>query len=502
MTHCFSRLGAVSVLLLILGAVGPQPVFAQLTTPVLTSVQPGTVPAGEVMTLTGSGFASYNRVVFSGPTPTETAVGSFDGATLGVRTPSTLASGHYSIIVHTVAGASNAIGVQIVGFAPPPGPTSSPVPPGQPTPLPEPVGVQLTSITPSTATPGTNSALSGNGFASYNIILLTGPSGTIRLEVGAISPNDMRFTLPDRLLDGTYHVTLSNFRGTSNALQLNITGGIPPIPIPTTPPFPTILPPPPFPTIVPPPPFPTITPPFPTTTPPPTPQNEYTALGDSIARGFFGLFTYVGYYRNHLEGDLGLAMNVNNIANSGSTSAELLESTRSDASVRGAISRSKIVTWNIGGNDLRRARDSYKRGTCGGPTNEACLRTAVDSFKSNWSAIVSEMAALRGSNQVMRTMDLYYPWVKEDSATDSWPSDSGRNDFTVLLPYFREANAHIAATTSGIPVAHVSTIFNGSSGTEDPSDKGYITFDGYHPSLRGQQVIADTLRNLGYSPLR
>ena len=37
---------------------------------------------------------------------------------------------------------------------------------------------------------------------------------------------------------------------------------------------------------------------------------------------------------------------------------------------------------------------------------------------------------------------------------------------------------------------------------EDPSDKGYITFDGLHPNDNGHKVIADLFRDLDYAPLR
>lgn len=43
--------------------------------------------------------------------------------------------------------------------------------------------------------------------------------------------------------------------------------------------------------------------------------------------------------------------------------------------------------------------------------------------------------------------------------------------------------------------------FNGTSGTEDPRAKGYISLDGFHPNNTGHQKIADCLHALGYSPL-
>ena len=45
------------------------------------------------------------------------------------------------------------------------------------------------------------------------------------------------------------------------------------------------------------------------------------------------------------------------------------------------ITNSKIVTWDIGGDDLANAHDHYTQGTCGGTDNEDCLHTAVTTFE-------------------------------------------------------------------------------------------------------------------------
>ena len=45
------------------------------------------------------------------------------------------------------------------------------------------------------------------------------------------------------------------------------------------------------------------------------------------------------------------------------------EQSRVACLARRATREAEIVTWNIGGNDLRAARNSYKKGTCGGVDN-------------------------------------------------------------------------------------------------------------------------------------
>jgi hypothetical protein len=49
--------------------------------------------------------------------------------------------------------------------------------------------------------------------------------------------------------------------------------------------------------------------------------------------------------------------------------------------LRRIVGSSEIVTWNIGGNDLLRARGKYKQKACGGDDNQKCIREATDSYQ-------------------------------------------------------------------------------------------------------------------------
>lgn len=233
---------------------------------------------------------------------------------------------------------------------------------------------------------------------------------------------------------------------------------------------------------------------------------NYTALGDSLA---FGLYApigkgYVPTYSGYVASDNGVSVKLTNLGIPGWTSADLLGALRSDAIFRFSVASSSVVTWDIGGNDLLNARDQYKAGTCGGADNQDCLRSAVSSFKSNWSGIITAILSLRSpGHTIIRTMDIYNPFVNADKAADTWPGDQG-NDFKVLKPYLDEINNYIAATSaaSHIPYARVYQAFNGPGGDIDPATRGYLAFDGYHPNTRGHRVIADLFRGLGYAPLR
>jgi len=232
----------------------------------------------------------------------------------------------------------------------------------------------------------------------------------------------------------------------------------------------------------------------------------YTALGDSIG---FGLFApigdgYVPTYDRLVEADSGANVNTINLCVPGWTSSDLMNAIRGNLIFRLSVATSTIVTVNIGGNDLLGARRDYKDRTCGGADNQDCLRTGVAVFNANFNAILAEVRSLRGARRtIIRTMDVYNPFVNEDRAQNTWPNDQG-NDFQVSKPYLDAINSQIAATATArnIPYARVYLAFNGPNGDIDPGDRGLLAFDGLHPNGRGHRLIAGLLRGLGYSPFQ
>jgi len=232
----------------------------------------------------------------------------------------------------------------------------------------------------------------------------------------------------------------------------------------------------------------------------------YTALGDSIGFGLFASIGngYVPTYDRFLEADSGANVKTINLCVPGWTSSDLRNAIRGNLLFRVSVATSTIVTVNIGGNDLLGARGDYKDRTCGGADNQDCLRSGVAVFAANFNAILSEVRALRGSRAtIIRTMDVYNPFVNEDRAQDTWPNDQG-NDFQVFKPYLEAINGQIAAaaTARNIPFARVYLAFNGPNGDIDPSNLGLLSFDGLHPNTSGHRRIAELLRGLGYSPFQ
>ena len=222
---------------------------------------------------------------------------------------------------------------------------------------------------------------------------------------------------------------------------------------------------------------------------------QYAALGDSLASGALAQQGYVPRYAAYVNTDTGSNVTTLNLGIPGWHSGDLLNALQNDVVFRNQVSGAEIVTWDIGGNDLANAHDTFVQGMCGGPDGQDCLRNAVATFQTNWDAIVVELLKLRAPGKtILRTMDIYNPYVAADTASGI---------FTTIEPYLDQVNSHIQANAhaNGIPVAAVHLAFNGTAGTQDPIAAGLIASDGFHPNDVGHKAIADQLRMLAYAPL-
>src|SRR5262245_51665949 len=233
---------------------------------------------------------------------------------------------------------------------------------------------------------------------------------------------------------------------------------------------------------------------------------RYTALGDSIGFGVGADPRSIGYvptYARFIEAGTGFNVDTKNLSFPGLTSSDLLSAISGNPFIFSFfVAPSRIVTVNIGGGDLLRARSDYKDQTCGGADNQDCLRAAVLTFRAKFNAILDAIVSLRSpSNTIIRTMDIYNPFVTVDQAQDTLPNDQG-NDFQVINMYLDDFNRIIAdaAAERNILVAPVHRAFNGENGHEDPRAKGLIADDGVHPNNEGHLRIAELLRDLGFSP--
>ena len=238
---------------------------------------------------------------------------------------------------------------------------------------------------------------------------------------------------------------------------------------------------------------------------------KYTALGDSLAFGLWAFKGYVPRYQGYVQADNNVDVSLTNLGVPGWTSGQLLAALSTSKLFRLEVATSRIVTWDIGGNDFLDARNSYKAKTCGGADNQDCIRAAVAMFKANWIATTAVTLSLRNpSNTIVRSMSLYNPYVNADKAANTWPdglevAPSQGNDFQVFKPYVDDINSFIMSSSVCSAAGRCADVyhkFNGPNGDIDPRTFGYISFDGVHPNDLGHKAIADLLRGLGYAPLK
>lgn len=131
---------------------------------------------------------------------------------------------------------------------------------------------------------------------------------------------------------------------------------------------------------------------------------RYVALGDSLAAGVgaFAFFGYVPRFALRLMRRRRKLILTRNLGRFGMTSGQLLTAIRTDARFRRAIRGAKLITLNIGGNDL-----------LGCSFQEDCLREAVPVFTRNWEQILREVRLLN-PRAVLLTLTLYVPVPRGD----------------------------------------------------------------------------------------
>jgi hypothetical protein len=124
-----------------------------------------------------------------------------------------------------------------------------------------------------------------------------------------------------------------------------------------------------------------------------------------------------------------------------------------------------------------------------------CSSESFDRYIVDMQAIWAKILELRaGQPTILRATDLYNPLVKPwhengvfEACTECWENQSQA--------------ARLAAEAYGIPFLSRLDAFNGVSHDQDPREKGYIVYDGEHPSELAGQHTAELLSEMGYEPV-
>ncbi len=214
----------------------------------------------------------------------------------------------------------------------------------------------------------------------------------------------------------------------------------------------------------------------------------YVALGDSVPSGYGLGRSYVDYYAEYIEADLGVKVTAHNWAEAGDTTDDLLRKIGQNQGLREDIRTAQVITIWIGGNDI--PDDCIK----GDAVDMECIRTPVTRLEQNIDAILAEILSLTSTS---RTLILIANIAIPNSVFDHWHT---RGLFDELKgPAFEDWSNYIvqAATNQNISVVDSYRAVNGPNGDQKTSDE-YFQADGIHPSETGHKFLADLHRQVGY----
>jgi lysophospholipase L1-like esterase len=239
----------------------------------------------------------------------------------------------------------------------------------------------------------------------------------------------------------------------------------------------------------------------PTVRPTETPEEEVAewnlvVLGDSLVAEDYSVLPEA--YAAYLEEDLGVEVEIQNLAVGGETTKSLLANVQKYPWYREPIQEAKVILISVGGGDLPHMEKRFFGGDdCGGADNQDCLRQQLEESQAEWDALLDEISSLaHPSETIIRPIIAgileYYARAYSDRPADV----DVYNSFVVTL------YEHMARSCAerGIPVLDLYALYDGPNA--DPSlpeiaGRG----DGVHVNDEGDAVIADLLRELGYDPV-
>jgi lysophospholipase L1-like esterase len=225
---------------------------------------------------------------------------------------------------------------------------------------------------------------------------------------------------------------------------------------------------------------------------------DMVVLGDSLVAADYSVLPEA--YADRIEEDLGVEVEIQNLAVGGETSESLLTNVRKYPWYREPIQEAEVILISAGGGDLPRMEKRFfggESGPCGGADNQDCLRQQLEESEANWDALLDEITSLTKPGQTLIRPIIpgvleYYARLYKDQP----------EDVEVYNSYVVALYEHMAQSCAerGIPVLDLYALYDGPNA--DPSLPEIAgTGDGVHVSDEGDAVIADLLRDLGYAPI-
>jgi lysophospholipase L1-like esterase len=229
------------------------------------------------------------------------------------------------------------------------------------------------------------------------------------------------------------------------------------------------------------------------------------AIGDSIPynspQDCPGCTGFVDRYAAAIQQATGRHVVVSNLSqHTGLTLRDLLAELER---FRGDLTAADAIVVGIAHNSIELAEDR----PCGAvppmqgvpdwsAMTEQCAQTSAEQARPLYDQLYASVADMRaGRPTVLRTINRYNDWIGYPEI----PFTPEQDAITALFIGRWNAVLCETAVAHGFGCADVSTAFNGPDGLRPSGD--LLAEDYTHPSDKGNEVIAATLADLGFSPL-
>jgi hypothetical protein len=213
---------------------------------------------------------------------------------------------------------------------------------------------------------------------------------------------------------------------------------------------------------------------------------DYVALGIEYGHDE----SYVDYYADYIEADMGVIVRLHDWRLVGHYYSELLSQLRESQELRDLIREAEVITIDI----VTFFPEELTEAVSENDTERIAEITA--SVKADIDAILDEILTLRSvNNTIIRTDNAFNCWIDEQKELDI---------FHIVKPIFDDIHGHVVAASSerNIPVAMTYQALNGPDGEEMPPEELLSTGIGMtYLNEAGHTRVAELYRELGYDPL-
>ena len=224
-------------------------------------------------------------------------------------------------------------------------------------------------------------------------------------------------------------------------------------------------------------------------------------LGDSWPEGAHCGFcrTFAGLYVDGLESSSGESIEFVDLAGAaepywetmGGGTEGLLEALRSDEAFREQVATGDIIVIAHGPNEMGRAYEPLKAGSCGGGDGRACIRALGRFWDRNFEAILEEIELLReGQPTAIRLVNAANAFLSVPELMEGLEAEFATDEGAQIYAELTEAICSNAEEHGAICV-DVGPILNGPA-LDEPVDEN---------STSSMQAVADALLSTGLPEL-